>query len=416
MALCFGQSADESEDEEVSNEIKITKYLTYYYFRKHFERKYGKTDAKPFPESIKLLCAEYAGSTMKETTFLAMLKVIGDKINSIVSDWHNQSQKNILTNVSQHIEIDSKTYKYKPQQRKEFVGLSKLYGIDWSVDSKYIATCSQAGVIIVWDVLTGFKKLAIKCDNGYCNAVTFCPKYNLIACGGLDNKVTIYKTKDENNEFIDVCNVKNHQFTDHQGYISRIQFVADGNDILSSSGDTTCILWDFDKKILKNTFQSHTDDILWCELNKYHPNLFATASSDKMVKIWDLRMTQYEIGTFRGHDGDVNVVRWFPDGYGLVTGSEDGCTKLFDMRCYREMSQYKDENMIEVTSVAISKSGSYIYSSYTNGNVYVWSTLNQTNSYLCKLGHPLRVSAIDISPDGYGLATACWDLKLRVFA
>lgn len=426
QVMALSSEHDVKDEEDDPNEVEITRYLTYYYFRKHFESKYVKTGSKfnnnySIPESIKLLCAKYAGSTIKETTFLSMLKAIGDKINGILSKWHSQSKKNILSQSNNDTKNINNTL-YKPKQRKEFVDISKLYGIDWSCDSKYIATCCQSGVIIIWDVSTGLKKLAIKCDAAHCHSVALSPKYDLIAGGGLDNTVTIYSTKDDNNEFIAFCDKKKVEFKDHDGYISRIQFVNGNQQIMASSGDTTCIIWDITKESKIDTFGGHDEDILWFELNKYgDKNIFTTASMDRKVKIWDMRINKYEIGSFKGHTDDVNSVKWFPDGYGLITGSEDGLVKLFDIRCYREMNEYSinETNSMgsssEVTSVAVSKSGSYIYSAYTNGSVYVWSTIHR-GCYHNILDHPSRVSAIEISPDGYGLATACWDVKLRIFA
>jgi len=92
------------------------------------------------------------------------------------------------------------------------------------------------------------------------------------------------------------------------------------------------------------------------------------------------------------------------------------------MRSYRQLNEYFDsenrslhsQDPSGVTSVDVSSTGTYIFGAYDNGNVYMWSTLRATK--VCDLPHDARVSALGISPDGYGLATACWDFILRTYA
>jgi len=75
---------------------------------------------------------------------------------------------------------------------------------------------------------------------------TFSPTDHLIACGGLDNLCTLYDIKDKSgwND-----NMKPYrELQKHEGYISCVRFLND-EKIISSSGDSTCILWDIEKKI-----------------------------------------------------------------------------------------------------------------------------------------------------------------------
>lgn len=62
----------------------------------------------------------------------------------------------------------------------------------------------------------------------------------------------------------------------------------------------------------------------------------------------------------------------------------------------------------------ISHSGNYIFGAFDNGQVYAYSTL--TNDIAWKDKHDERVSCLKISPNGYGLATGCWDFMARLFA
>ncbi|ETO02915.1 hypothetical protein RFI_34498, partial [Reticulomyxa filosa] len=241
----------------------------------------------------------------------------------------------------------------------------------------------------------------------------------------------------------------------HDGYLSCARFI-DDTEIVSASGDGTCILWDVDNKGPKSIYADHTADVMSVSLNKKSSNLFVSGSIDTTAKVWDTRQGDHAVATFTGHGADVNrfvfidlqflmffvifdlvvyifffvkmkykyvvTVQWFPDAQCVVTGSDDGKVRLFDMRSYRQLNQYVNksnvslhsEDLSGVTSIDVSKSGHYIFAAYDNGRVYMWSTLQ--GQYLCELPHESRVSSLGVSDDGYALATGCWDFNLRIFA
>jgi G protein beta subunit-like protein len=61
-----------------------------------------------------------------------------------------------------------------------------------------------------------------------------------------------------------------------------------------------------------------------------------SASSDPVCPIFHsltLPMTQAQIATFEGHTLNVTSVSFHSEGKWLVTGSEDGTIKIWDLRC-----------------------------------------------------------------------------------
>jgi len=61
---------------------------------------------------------------------------------------------------------------------------------------------------------------------------------NLVACGGLDNLCSIYQVGAGAS-----ANIRaSHELTAHDGYLSCCRFL-DERNILTSSGDSTCIYW-----------------------------------------------------------------------------------------------------------------------------------------------------------------------------
>lgn len=109
--------------------------------------------------------------------------------------------------------------------------------------------------------------------------------------------------------------------------------------------------------------------------------MFVSGSCDTTVRLWDIRIASRAVRTYHGHDGDVNSVKFFPDGHRFGTGSDDGTCRLFDMRTGHQLQVYSrepdrnDNELPTVTSIAFSISGRLLFAGYSNGDCYVWDTL-----------------------------------------
>jgi guanine nucleotide-binding protein G(I)/G(S)/G(T) subunit beta-1 len=87
---------------------------------------------------------------------------------------------------------------------------------------------------------------------------------SLIASGGLDSVCSIYRlpntpvsSKSETNkEFISEIHKPFKELCKHEGYVSCCRFIHD-DEIITSSGDGTCILWDVEMNVAKQRFRAH---------------------------------------------------------------------------------------------------------------------------------------------------------------
>merc|ERR1719285_1528877 len=86
---------------------------------------------------------------------------------------------------------------------------------------------------------------------------SYAPSGLYVACGGLDNMCTIFPMTDAvGSDSRPVAELRQHE-----GYLSFCRFI-DDKQILTSSGDSTCILWDIEKQAVKTTFDSHGSDVM----------------------------------------------------------------------------------------------------------------------------------------------------------
>jgi len=133
----------------------------------------------------------------------------------------------------------------------------------------------------------------------------------------------------------------------HAGYLSHCRFLND-RQIITSSGDMTCALWDIESGTVIQKFVGHSGDVMSLSLS---PDMrtFVSGACDTTAKLWDIRDGKCR-QTFTGHQADINSVCFSPNGYGFGTGSDDATCRLFDIRSDQELMCYgRDQIMYVIT-------------------------------------------------------------------
>ena len=188
-------------------------------------------------------------------------------------------------------------------------------------------------------------------------------------------------------------------------------------EIVTSSGDSTCILWDLESSEVKVNFHDHAGDVMSVAISPINPQTFVSGSCDSYAKLWDCRQ-QKSVATFRGHESDINSVTFFPDGYSFGTGSDDSSCRHFDLRCMCEINQFgSDKILCGITSVAFSSSGRFLIAGYDDYKVYCWDTTSppEQNPHR-KCLNMITVSCLGVNSSGEALCTGSWDTLLKIWA
>ncbi len=299
-----------------------------------------------------------------------------------------------------------------PKFRRVLKGhFGKIYAMQWSGDGTNLVSASQDGKLIVWNSLTTNKIQAIPLRSSWVMTCSYeQTKGSIVACGGLDNLCSIYQL-----EQAPVMRATK-ELAAHDGYLSCCRFI-DEQNILTSSGDSTCILWDVERAEARMTFKDHAGDVMSVALNPKDPNMFVSGSCDSTSKLWDIRMGK-STHTFEGHESDINSVDFFPDGNAFGTGSDDSSCRLFDIRAYAELNNFSNDKILcGITSVAFSKSGRFLFAGYDDYNCYCWDTIGTTGTSTFQLsGHENRISCLGVNKTGQALCTGSWDTLLKIWA
>ncbi|KAL2934023.1 Guanine nucleotide-binding protein subunit beta-2, partial [Bienertia sinuspersici] len=114
-------------------------------------------------------------------------------------------------------------------------------------------------------------------------------------------------------------------------------------------------------------------------ISKASSKTFVSGSCDSTARLWDTHVASRAVRTFYGHEGDVNIVQFFPAGNRFATGSDDGTCRLFDIRTGHQLQKYyqphSESEVSHVKTTAFSVSGRLLFAGYSNGDCYVWDTL-----------------------------------------
>lgn len=289
----------------------------------------------------------------------------------------------------------------------------KIYSMHWSTDNKTLVSASQDGKLIIWNGLNTNKKHAIPLRSSWVMTCAYSATGNFVACGGLDNLCSIYQVPTAGGE----SQKATSELAQHEGYLSCCRFVGgDDSKILSSSGDSTCILWDISSASPTAVFNGHTADVMSVSVGEDW-NTFVSGSCDATAKHWDMRDFKRPTHTFMGHESDINSIKFLPDGKAFASGSDDSSCRLFDIRSYNQVNKYADDKILcGITSVACSKSGRFIFAGYDDYNALMWDTIDSQLIVASLAGHENRVSCLGVTKDGLALCTGSWDMELKIWA
>jgi WD40 repeat protein len=184
--------------------------------------------------------------------------------------------------------------------------LAKIYAMHWSTDRRHLVSASQDGKLIIWDAYTTNKVHAIPLRSSWVMTCAYAPSGNYVACGGLDNICSIYNL----NQARDGPQKVARELSGHSGYLSCCRFINDRN-ILTSSGDMTCMKWDIETGQKSTEFADHLlTRIPLCLVLVMHLRscgIFGQARPSKHLPATSLILTQFNFSLTDTHSLPVQT-------------------------------------------------------------------------------------------------------------
>jgi WD40 repeat protein len=307
---------------------------------------------------------------------------------------------------------DLKTGKLK----KKIPGHNQLLirGLAFLPDGKHLATGGDDKIVRVWTIETAKEAVAFPAQNARIEAVAVSPNGKLVAATDANGLLAVYKADGSDKKPVMAV-----QASDANAANLGVLFTSDGAKIFTAGGDqkprlTTGPGPDGGSAAGMATtalrFEGHAGRIHAVAATK-DGKLFATASDDKTVRVWD-SATGKTVRHFQGLLGPATAVAVRPDGKQLAAGTDDGTIRLWDLSATDE-HRASTEATDSVWTAAFGQDGTKYATGGADRTVRVYETA--TGKLEHKLtGHAGAVTSLTFLPGGR-LASAGGDKVVKLW-
>ena len=152
--------------------------------------------------------------------------------------------------------------------------------------------------MIVWDAHVDTKhakEAAFQLKTNWLMAVGYGTGGQMVATGGLDNLCTVFRVDEASSD------KAYRELAGHDGYVSCCRFRAGDAQVLTSSSDKSCALWDVEraKQVTSYATGGHTEDVMQLAIGAR--DAFVSVGCDKTARLWDTREPHCQ-AVYTGHD------------------------------------------------------------------------------------------------------------------
>ncbi|KAJ4346491.1 uncharacterized protein N0V89_010420 [Didymosphaeria variabile] len=150
----------------------------------------------------------------------------------------------------------------------------------------------------------------------------------------------------------------------HSNDVRSVAFSHDATQLASASVDKMIKIWDASSGACLQTLEGHSDEVNSVAYS-YNSTQLASASNDKTVKIWDLG-SRACIKTLKRHGNTVRSVAFSHDATQLASASDDNTVKIWDASSGACLQTLEGHSHL-VSSVAYSHDSTYLASASFDG-------------------------------------------------
>ena len=321
-------------------------------------------------------------------------------------------------------------------------GLLAISSVAVTSDLSKAVSCSDEGVIRVWDVQRDTELKSMGSNMHRLSANTMTPEGDLVVTSSEDHLVRLWTPLEDNSELASLPG--------HTSYITAIALTPDRKWAISVAEDQTLRLWDIEKQIevprfpgislIANKLAISPDGRrvaaaspdgslrIWEDGRelpstiRHSSMLYAlafapdgrriVAASDKTLRVWDVEQNK-EIHQLVGHTALVRVALVTPDGRYCVSGSDDILLRIWDLEDGGEVGVL-EAHWWAITAANITPDGKHVVSASGDETLKVWDLADRKELYSIR-GVSHWVNCLCVTPDGQFAVSVSRDKALRVW-
>jgi Prp8 binding protein len=191
------------------------------------------------------------------------------------------------------------------------------------------------------------------------------------------------------------------------------EFSPDGRHLATGSMDKGIFLWQvYGECENYGVMRGHGNAVLEVHWNFDGSHIY-TCSADKSVCVWDPEAGK-RLKKLNGHTAIVNSMQCSRRGVPyLVSGGNDGTTKLWDLRVRRCVHTF--EHQYQILAVSFDDTAERIFSGSLDNSVLIYDMRMRDADPDTLEGHTDSITGLDVSKDGNFLATNGMDNTVRIW-
>jgi WD40 repeat protein len=309
---------------------------------------------------------------------------------------------------------------------------SLVKSASFSVDGSHVVTSLSNGTARVWDLRDGGRSFivlgnalpaGVSTPSG--SASFNADGTKVVTCAGFRTKVWDLRGEQP----IAVLLESGRAVTPLEmlGGVPFAAFDHNGTHVVTSSGDGMGLVWDLSGDRPTSVALGGQRDVI---LASFSPDAthVVTVSSDRTAWVWDLRTSNDPIDViqgrkgprvvakFAGHRGAISSVSFSADGAYVVTASDDGTARVWDLRNDRPSFFALEGGSGQVKFASLSADGAHVFTTSANG-ARAWDLRSDPPSFVALEGDAAAYDYALFSASGTHVLTGSaeslrvWDLR-----
>ena len=278
----------------------------------------------------------------------------------------------------------------------------RVNSVAFTLDGKTLASGSDDGTIILWDVAKGQPNgQPLDGQTGAVLSVAFSPtNYEILAAGNINGTIILWNVKTGHPD------VK--LLDGNTSYVNSVAFSPDGTTLASGKEDGTITLWNVKTERPQGQLLNGNTSNVYSVVFSPDGTTLASGNEDGTITLWNVKTGQPRGQPLNGHTGSVYSVAFSPDGTTLASGNLDGTITLWDVKTGQPIGQLTGHTD-SVESVAFSPDGMTLASGSDDDTIILWDVAKQRPIGQPLFGHEGDVLSVAFSRDGGTLASGSAD-------